>query len=199
MIAVPENIAAEMEELRCSNISGNIDIAEFTAKELEVSSVSGDVRLSAIDCETAILSTTSGDIFAEDITSTVELGADTTSGGITIDGKAEALNLDTTSGDISYSGEAKQVNGDTVSATIRLALDKCPEASTLSAVSGDLILAIPENSGFEVEYDSVSGELYSDFPLSGNVGKSGRALYGSGECSLSFDTTSGSMEIIYNK
>ena len=199
VVAVPAPIAAELKELRCSNASGDVSIADFAANELEVSSVSGDVRLARISCETGALSTTSGDIFTEELVSTETLSTDTTSGKMTVNGSAASLELGTTSGNVSFTGEAAQINADTISANVDLFLDNCPEISNLEAVSGRLRLAIPESSGFELDYSSVSGELRSDFPIQGNVGRTGRAIYGTGECSFRLRSTSGDMEILCNK
>ena len=55
--------------------------------------------------------------------------------------------------------------------------------------------ALPEDAGFEAAFSSMSGEFRSDFPVSGDRGPSGRALYGDGRCKLEFATTSGSMVV----
>lgn len=65
----------------------------------------------------------------------------------------------------------------------------------MTSVSGGLTLALPEDAGFEAAFSSMSGEFRSDFPVSGDRGPSGRALYGDGRCKLEFATTSGSMVV----
>ena len=62
-------------------------------------------------------------------------------------------------------------------------------------VADYLLPALPEDAGFEAAFSSMSGEFRSDFPVSGDRGPSGRALYGDGRCKLEFATTSGSMVV----
>lgn len=192
-VEVPQAVAEAMEELTCSTTSGNVTVSGFTAREWEVSTASGDMELSGIAGEEGSLSTASGSVTVEDGRFSQELHANTTSGPMTFSRvEAGQVDLNTVSGAVTYQGSAEDFEADSVSAAVRGELDNCPEEADLSSVSGGLLLAIPENKGFQVEYSSISGEFSTDFPV---TEKAGRAVYASGGAEFSFSTTSGNMEV----
>lgn len=197
-VEVPRAVAEALEELSCSNTSGQITVSGFTAKEMNASSTSGDVELKNLKLSEGLdVSTTSGRIEVENTELSGEISASTTSGKIRLSGvQAEKANLDTVSGDVSYQGSAKKFDASTISASVQAELAACPEEADLDSVSGCLTLVIPENSGFEVDYSSVSGNFSSDFPVTTGSGKSGRAKYSSGSASFQFSTTSGDMRVL---
>ncbi len=192
-IEVPKEVAEALEEFHCSNTSGKIAAAGFTAEEMEVSTASGSVELSRLNGEELEISTASGSISLEDAEFTGKLSVNTASGSVELSGiKAEEASLNTVSGRVRYAGTAKKVNANSVSASVRLDLDVCPEEADLDSVSGGLTLVLPENAGFQAEYDSVSGKFSSGFPV---TDKAGLAVYGSGKAKFSFSTTSGDMKV----
>lgn len=195
-VEVPKELAGSLEELTCANTSGKIDASGFTAEKQHFSSASGDIFLSDMKGDSLDISSTSGGLFLESGAFEEKLSASNTSGEMDFTGvKAGKADMSTVSGDISYSGAANEFNANSVSGGVRGTLSACPEKADLDSVSGSLALAVPENPGFEVEFSSVSGSFSSDFPVTGDTGKSGRALYSSGKSKLSFSTTSGSMEV----
>ena len=107
-------------------------------------------------------------------------------------GRAE---LSSVSGGLWYQGQADELSAGTISGAVEAALAACPQQARMTSVSGGLTLALPEDAGFEAAFSSMSGEFRSDFPVSGDRGPSGRALYGDGRCKLEFATTSGSMVV----
>ena len=197
-VEVPRSLAAAMTDISCSNTSGEILISGFTAESLRASSTSGNIDLSDLRLsETLETDTTSGLIYCLGVTAEEGLHASTTSGTITLtDARTGKAELNTVSGKITYSGTAEEFHGSSVSALIRGEFVSCPEKVDLSSVSGLLTVALPENSGFEAEYSSISGNFSSDFPVSGGMGTSGRALYASGTSSFQFSTTSGNMQVL---
>ncbi len=197
-VEVPQAVAEALEELSCSNTSGQITVSGFTAKEMNVSSTSGDVELKNLKLsEDLDANTTSGKVSVENTALSGEVNVSTTSGEISLSSvQAEKANLDTVSGAVSYNGSAREFDASTVSAAVRAELLSCPEEADLDSVSGCLTLVIPENSGFEVDYSSVSGNFTSDFPVTMSSGKSGRAKYSSGSASFQFSTTSGDMQVL---
>lgn len=197
LVELPRAVAEHMDELSCSNTSGNIELGGMAAQEIDISSTSGDLKLSELEGEEAALSTTSGAIRLEHSSLSETLDITTVSGSMELSGiTADAVNLDTVSGAAVYSGSAREWKASSVSAPLTAELSNCPEKADLEAVSGSLTLAIPENPGFEVEYSSISGLFSSEFPVTGNQGKSGRALYAGGNSSFSFSTTSGDMKVL---
>ena len=197
-VEIPRTLAASMTNISCGNTSGGIEIRGFTAENLNVSSTSGSIDLSDLRVsETLEMDSTSGSITADRVTAEEKINANTASGAVTLTevktGKAE---LNTVSGRLTYSGSAEEFHGSSVSASVRGEFTACPKRVDLSSVSGLLSVALPENSGFEAEYSSISGSFSSDFPVSGGGGTSGRALYSSGEASFRFSTTSGNMQVL---
>ncbi len=196
VVEAPKAVAEQLAELKCANTSGTITVSGFTAEDMEFSSTSGNLELSALSGGELEASTTSGDVELENVTLSGELSASTASGSMSFDRvKAEEADLNTVSGAVAYVGELSRLNASSVSAAVRVELAGCPKEADLNSVSGDLTLTIPENKGFEAEYSSVSGSFSSDFPVNGGAAKSDRALYGSGEASFSFSTTSGNMYV----
>ncbi len=196
VVEVPKEVAERMEELSCSTASGPISVKGFSAEETDISSASGDLALMDLTGEEAELSTTSGDIALENLSLTGKLAVNTTSGKLTgTKLHAEKTELSTVSGDLLFAGDVKEVEASSVSAAVRVELESCPEKCDMSSVSGNLTLSIPENPGFSAGFSSVSGGFSSDFPVTGDSGRSGRVRYGDGSASFEFSTTSGSMTV----
>jgi DUF4097 and DUF4098 domain-containing protein YvlB len=63
---------------------------------------------------------------------------------------------------------------------------------SISTVSGDAELSIPENDGFTVKYEKVSGDFECEFPIttSKNTG-----TYKDGGASFSMSTVSGDLDL----
>ena len=196
-VEVPKELADQLEKLSCANTSGTIRVSGFTAEELSVSSISGDLELSALSAEQAEFTTTSGSIQADSVHALDELNVSTTSGSVNVSGaEAKRADLSTVSGSVNYEGSAEEFSAGSVSASVDAELSACPESADLESVSGSLELTIPENDGFEAEYSSISGGFSSDFPVTGDTGKSGRVLYGKGKAKFEFSTTSGDMRVL---
>ena len=136
--------------------------------------MSGGIRAGELRCEGLYISTVSGE--AE------------------IEGSMEKLRCSSTSGEIRASGlpEGCQVETDTVSGNTELRFEGCPGDIEADSVSGKVSLYLPGNMGFELDYDSVSGDLDCDFPqLRGVFGD--RVMF-----SIDVDTTSGDLDIHKN-
>ena len=70
--------------------------------------------------------------------------------------------------------------------------EKAPTSIEAETVSGEIILYLPEDTGFTAELDSVSGEFKCDFEVSEKKDR-----YQSGDSSnyYEFDTVSGDVRI----
>ena len=62
----------------------------------------------------------------------------------------------------------------------------------MDSASGDLDISLPENAGFRVTIDALSGKFHSDFPATQN-GNS--YFYGNEACIIDFDGASGNVRI----
>ena len=195
-VQVPAQVAAQLEELRCTTVSGTVTARGFSAEELEFASDSGSLELYDLRGEEASFQAGSGALLLQGAQIAGELRADTGSGTLELrDVAAGRAELSSVSGGLWYQGQADELSAGTISGAVEAALAACPQQARMTSVSGGLTLALPEDAGFEAAFSSMSGEFRSDFPVSGDRGPSGRALYGDGRCKLEFATTSGSMVV----
>lgn len=143
-------------------------------RELKINSVSAEINISGLAVsQTVEVDTVSGKVTAEDLTAAC-LECDTVSGGIKASGAIESFDLDSTSGsaEIVTSVPLKRLETDTV--------------------SGNVTIIIPENSGFTLEFDTVSGDIDCEFPL---TKKNGKHIYADGSAKLEADSTSGDFTV----
>lgn len=197
-VEVPKELAEGLEELSCSNESGDIVAGSFTADEVNISSASGGLELSSLLAKELRLTTNSGNIKATGIKAEEDMEISTTSGLVSLDeALADAMDISTTSGKVELAGKAQKINISSVSAAVDARLSQCPQEADMEAVSGKLSLAIPDNDGFRAEYSTVSGTFSTDFRVAESF-RDGLAEYGSGKARLNFSTTSGGIEIIKN-
>ena len=104
----------------------------------------------------------------------------------------EALELDTASGDIRFTGTLTQLDCDSASANILLELDNTPKRLDLDTASGDLCVVLPEDAGFTVKLDTMSGDFESDFDT---TLRNDSYVAGSGRCRIDVDAMSGDVTI----
>ena len=108
----------------------------------------------------------------------------------------ENLDLDTASGDVLFKGSLTQMECDAASANIILELTSIPKSLDLDTASGNLDLTLPEDAGFTVTMDTVSGEFTSDFTT---TQRNGSYVAGNGRCRIDVDAMSGSVTIRKNQ
>lgn len=182
------------DEFEADTTSGSISAAELSATEIDVSTISGTVSLSVSekDADSIELDSTSGDLNLY-ISSCRRLVANTVSGKIhvTADGNLYEADLDTTSGEIICQG-GKIVYTSTVSGLIQLAPSESYEKCEADSTSGDVILYLSDNVGFELNFDSVSGDYSSELPLTKDGGK---LVYDNENAKIEVDTVSGDLSI----
>lgn len=197
-VRVPRALAENMEKLKCVTTSGDISASGFTAEEVDISSTSGAVKLDDFNGEDCSLSTVSGGIELNGADFTEKLTASTTSGKMDFsDVTAGNVDLNSTSGAMIYSGVCKEISCSTVSGAVNAELTSLPERAEMNSVSGGITVKIPKNSGFDAEYNSISGTFATDFTVSGASGaRSGRVLCAGGDASFKFNTTSGDINIL---
>ena len=136
--------------------------------------MSGGVRTRRLACERLTISTVSGE--AE------------------IEGGMESLRYSSTSGGMRADGlpEGCAVETDTVSGNMELRFDGCPGDIEADSTSGSVRIYLPDDVGFALDYDSVSGDLDCDFPYL-------KGVYGGEVCfEMDISTTSGDLNIHKN-
>lgn len=149
------------------------DAAENLLDEIRISVASADVTLSGLSVRSLTLSTVSGDIQA--------------------DGRFGEVSVSTASGGVSLYGSMESVLMDSVSGELFLHCDAALRSLEADTISGSVTLIVPADFGFSLEFDSVSGSVFSDFfDLSGKVEN---FTHGSGEAELRVDTVSGRLNL----
>jgi hypothetical protein len=164
--------------LTVGTTSGEVELRDVAGR-LDVSTISGDVRLSDGNVDGASVTTTSGEIQLRGVAGALDLSS--ISGDITVqDARDGRLTVSTTSGGLEYTGSLAR--GGT---------------NTISSISGDVELRLPEDSSFSLDASTVSGELSSDFDL--RDGQPSRrelsGTVGEGEITLKIETTSGNISV----
>ncbi|WP_455941637.1 DUF4097 family beta strand repeat-containing protein [Neglectibacter timonensis] len=196
VVELPRKAAAHLENVRCSNVSGDIYVSDIAGEDVSLSSTSGKVTAVNVFAEDLKLGSVSGRVTAQNI-SAEDLSVTGTSGRVELAGlAAEDVKVSTVSGSIDAYGNAENFHIKSVSGSIALQVAQCPEEAELKTTSGKISLRLPENQGFTAKYSSMSGNFTTDFPVRGDVGgRKGKAIFASGDAEYTLNTMSGSMEI----
>lgn len=170
-IYIPENLAVTMNKVKIETASAEISVTGIAANEIDTATASGDTWLEKCG---AI------DINIENVSGYVNL----------TETNAESLDTETVSGNVEIMGTVKELSAESVSGTIFLHTSEAPSSAEISTVSGEIKFKLPENDGFYIELDSVSGKVTSDFPL---IISNGKQVYGNGSRHYDFETVSGNV------
>ena len=173
-------------DVTANSISGNVNVTG--AGRASAKSISGMVEI--VDAQsdgTMESSSVSGDVVLRRV-SARRIDASSVSGNIRLDElQCDRVSAKTTSGNVSFAGTLAR-NG----------------RYDLGSFSGDVRLTLASNSGFEVDANSFSGEIRTDFPITmrGSVqpDRNGRrkvlsGTHGDGSAILDLTTFSGSIVI----
>jgi DUF4097 and DUF4098 domain-containing protein YvlB len=170
-------------EVDVSSVSGSIDIsdaarkvkAESVSGNVEVSNVAGDVRASSV----------SGRVEVDDVTGDLE--TESVSGRITMTrARSKYVRAGSVSGRISYAGTFEPAG-----------------TYEFKTHSGSLNLSLPEGVGAQVQVETFSGAVDSDFPVTlqptggGRRGSNGRIEFriGDGRSRIVAESFSGNIKI----
>ena len=126
-----------------------------------------------------------------------DISIDNVSGDMTLtDITVTGLTVSNVSGELDFSGSCRTAEVSTVSGDCTLTLTSAPNSIDLDSVSGQLVVALPENTGFTANLDSLSGKLYSDFAT---TYQDDTMRYLDGACKISMDSVSGDLRIRQSK
>ncbi|MDR1117040.1 MAG: DUF4097 family beta strand repeat-containing protein [Oscillospiraceae bacterium] len=186
---IPANIY--LSALDVSVVSASASVSGVTLGRINIDGVSGGITVYNIISEEARFDTVSGEITAEGI----EIGnlkSDSVSGSAAFYGTMKKLNYSSVSGAVKLEGSVNEARCDTTSGSVEISSSVCPGYISASTVSGSVTIAIPDNDGFTLSYDKVSGSLSNDFPTTES---GGRKIYGNGSADFNIDTVSGGLNI----
>ena len=194
------------DEVEISTSSGPVWVENVAFQESSVETASGEITLAGT-FETAHLKTASGDISVANAEGTAALDLVSVSGTVDVAGCYRTLRLDVISGDVTgadlqaesldidgnsgayrLSGAFAAIDASTVSGNVELQMTSCPDELEIQTVSGCVELALPEDSSFTLETETVSGDLKCAFPAINDGGD--RYVVGNGENAFRIETTS---------
>lgn len=167
------SIPASLKDIYVDTASANVDISGFAVeRDLYVSTTSGEVKVSdmTVGCVTL----------------------DSTSGGLDYSGKCDEFYGSTVSGNIVFSGACGEFEADNTSGKVEADFLSMPREVDADTVSGAVHFTFPQNASFELEFDTVSGGLDSDFAMSVHDGD---YYVGTGGAEINVDTVSGGLKI----
>jgi lia operon protein LiaG len=193
-------------KITAANVNGKIKLETANAPvtvngakgELEVEVGSGDVQLSATEGDLEV-TTGSGDVQATESKGR-SLSIETGSGDVSATGlQATEIAVRTGSGQIKATGvKAPQVGLETGSGGVTVELQGELNRLDIRTGSGDIAITAPATLGAQVDVETASGEIDSDFPLA--VTRSGpdhlRGAVGDGKGRISVETGSGGVRLI---
>ena len=205
-------IPEEVEEIRISLLSGDVEARNLTLKSLQGKTISGDWEFD--DCRIRLLSvdTKSGDIdldetecadielvtYNGDVSlckTSGNLEAKTASGDIDVDRhRADRLRLESMSGDLDVYAVCPQTELVTVSGEIELNCDGRIENISCTATSGDISARITDTD-YTAVLRTVSGDVSNETDLPETKRSSREYVIGDGLASVFLRSTSGDITI----
>ena len=146
---------------------------DFSLKELEIDAASADLSVQNLSVQEVSIDTASGKNSFENC-------------------KVDTLDIDTASGDVYFEGSLNKLDCDSASAGVQAVLSNVPYEIDVDTASGDLVLFLPEDAGFSVKMDTMSGKF--DSSLTYTV-KDGRYIRGNGACNIDISSMSSDVTI----
>ena len=144
------------------------------------------------DCKELEIDAASATVQVENLT-IEELAFSTASGTHTFTNcQVEKLKMETVSGNLDFTGSLDKLDFNGVSAQANLVLINQPKSIQLESVSGDLNLTLPEDCGFTLDKDSLSGRGSSELET---TEKDGKIVHGDGSCKIEVEGVSSSVHI----
>jgi DUF4097 and DUF4098 domain-containing protein YvlB len=165
------------------SVSGDVRVTDVS-ELVQAKSVSGNVEvLRARSARHADIESVSGEVLVQDIEAS-ELTVSSVSGDVRLQGvSSRRASLESVSGDLEYTGS--------IAASGRY---------EFQTHSGDVVLTIGDQVGFELEASTFSGEIESDFTLKttskGHKGRSLSAVVGDGNAFIEASTFSGDIRLL---
>ncbi len=170
-IYLPEK---QWNSMQVNSVSANVQLEYVSVGNLSCELVSGRLDINHVITDTMKINQVSGTITGNDIT-------------------AGKLQMETISGGCDLSGSMQQLDLNTVSGNVSVATQTMPTFVKAEMISGSTTLRIPENDGFTVDLDRVSGNFKSNsFPT---VKDGQRYTYKNGGANFSAELVSGSFTV----
>lgn len=164
----------------------------YVLDDMKIDAVSSPVRITGTAVSTLGIDTTSGAVTVSHIVSD-SVNINTVSGKIELrDAEVKDVDFDSVSGSQNFTGVCEKIHSNSVSGEVNIICTRMLKDAFIDTVSGAIAIYLPENAGFKVRWDSVSGRFNCDFPI---TYQSNSATYGDGSASIRINTVSGRMSI----
>ena len=139
--------------LTAETVSGRIDIERVRVPRLQVKSFGGAVALQGVESRRVEVETVSGSVSFD--------------GALAADGRYERLQVKSFGGAVALQGvESRRVEVETVSGSVTFDGPLLADGRyELQSHSGNILLTVPDGSGFELDAESFSGDLRSEVPI----------------------------------
>ncbi len=198
-IKVPADTAVELR-----TVSGDIRVTNVKG-EVRVQGVSGNLALEGTP-RLAAVKTISGNISVTNAGADAQLSVSTINGNLVLQTlSARSLDLNTINGDVriaGWSGERAHIRSLGGDLDLQTSLTKGSRYE-IESHSGDILLSLPDQPGFELEANTFGGRIRIDFPIksegpvrdSDRGPRSLRGTYGDGSSSLRVQTFSGDLTV----
>ncbi|MCM1367789.1 MAG: DUF4097 domain-containing protein [Roseburia sp.] len=143
-------------------------------EKLSVDTASADFDADMLVCKNANIDTASGDVAI---------------GG----GRIAELSIDTASGEADIRlDSADRVEADTASGDVDIVLCSAPTSIDIDTASGDVLIKLPDDVGFTLEYGTASGRLDTEFSVTQSKDT---YVCGDGAVRIIADTASGDLTL----
>jgi DUF4097 and DUF4098 domain-containing protein YvlB len=197
--------APERARISANSLSGNMSVRDIKG-ELSLETISGNVSITNAG-RVSQAKTMSGDVEILDTTIEGVMDAATVSGTMRVRNvKAERLDVGSVSGDVVLENvRSKRIDAQSVSGSVQLSGSLVPGGRyDLGSHSGEILITISGDVGFELDASSFSGNIRSDIDIKtesaepASRGRRRRSLsgtHGDGSAFLDVTTFSGSIVI----
>ncbi len=174
---LPFELAKKLDNLQIETVSANVNItnnSDIKTSSMDITTVSGEIWLLKVFANELTIETTSGYVNLTEVI-------------------ANSINTANVSGNTEIMASTSELKAEAVSGKVYLSTTHIPEKTYIETVSGKVDIFIPENDGFSLNFETVSGNLDCEFsPL---MGEKGQKKYKNGEKTLNIETVSGKLNI----
>ena len=178
------------------NLNTKLDvyIPENYKKSIDIETVSGEVSMDELQFDGFKIHTVSGDVDINSIIASVtDFGS--VSGSIDIKAISSKSNgFETTSGDVKIDSITGDIKAKSVSGSVTAIYKEFNNDIQAETVSGDVKLSLPQDSAFNIDFSTMSGDLDNEFPLlvTGKIEKRNiKGTVGNGQKTIRVETVSG--------
>lgn len=150
-------------KIKINTASGGVEFLDtaVNAENFELNTASGEININSAFIR-AVMKSASGNVNVVGVEGLIpaELKISTVSGAVNVRNySAEKYSISSVSGKTSYCGATGEGNINVTSGNVEVTYAEWNKDLKISAVSGNVNIVLPENSGADVQFDGVSGTV----------------------------------------